>query len=626
VTVTASTAEARARALRTHGTLEAALAAGALPRFVDVTTAEAFVLGLLRQGVTKYLVIFGHGNTALGEILRVYQAEGIVRTFPCRNEVAMAHAATALRWHYGETAAVLTSIGPGALQALAGSLTAASNGVGVWHVYGDETTHGEGYNMQQVPKREQHLFGRLTSVMGESFTLYDPDSLRDCLRRGALRVHHPFRAGPFYVQLPINVQPKRIERLNLEALPERPEPERVAPVDEGAYAAAAERIGLHRRIAVKLGGGARRFPSAIAALLEATGGVAVLSPGALGVLPDAHPRNMHVGGSKGTLSGNYAMAHADLVIVVGSRAVCQADCSGTGYEKAEAVINLNGDLSDAMHYNRTIALVGSIDAVIENLVATLEKSGGAHKNKAAWLETCSEQKERWGALRKERLEGPPLHDAVWGRPVLTQPAAIGEIDAFARRVGAVKYFDAGDVQANGFQVAADDAPEETFTDTGASYMGFAASALLASALADQGCYCIALCGDGSFLMNPQILVDGIEHGVRGCIVVLDNRRMAAISALQLDQYGQDFATNDRVSVDYVALAHAVGGVNALFGGHDRESLAAALDKAHAYDGLSLIHVPVYFGNDPRGGMGVYGRWNVGEGCEEVQGRYHAQPL
>jgi 3D-(3,5/4)-trihydroxycyclohexane-1,2-dione acylhydrolase (decyclizing) len=624
--LTASDARSRAGAIRDHGTLEAALEAGALSPVVDVSTAEALILGLLRQGVTKYLAIFGHGNTALGEVLRVYQEEGVVRTFQCRNEVAMAHAATALRWHYGETPAVLTSIGPGALQALAGSLTAASNGVGVWHLYGDETTHGEGYNMQQVPKREQHLFGRLTSVMGESFTLYDPDSLRDCLRRGALRVHHPFRAGPFYVQLPLNVQPKRIPRLNLHALPARPEPERTAPVDEETYATAAGWIGRHRRIVVKLGGGARCYPDAIEALLEATGGVAALSPGALGVLPDAHPRNLHVGGSKGTSSGNHAMANADLVIVVGSRAVCQADCSGTGYEKAEAVININGDLADATHYNRTLALVGSIDAVIERLVAAIERGGAARDAKAAWLAVCAEQKERWAAFRKERLETPPLHDSVWGRPVLTQPAAIGVIDAFARRIGATKYFDAGDVQANGFQIAADDSPDDTFTDTGASYMGFAPSALLASAIAERGRYCIALCGDGSFLMNPQILIDGIEHGVRGCAVVLDNRRMAAISGLQVDQYGHEFATRDDVAVDYVALARAVGGVNALFGGYDRSSLKAALEKAHAHDGLSLLHVPVYWGDDPRGGMGVYGRWNVGDWSEEVQERYHSQPL
>jgi len=32
----------------------------------------------------------------------------------------------------------------------------------VYHIYGDETTHGEGYNMQQVPKPQQHLFGQMT--------------------------------------------------------------------------------------------------------------------------------------------------------------------------------------------------------------------------------------------------------------------------------------------------------------------------------------------------------------------------------------------------------------------------------------------------------------------------------
>ena len=61
----------------------------------------------------------------------------------------------------------MTSIGPGALQALAGSLAAASNGIGVYHIYGDETTLGEGYNMQQIPKAEQGLFGRMTALMGQ---------------------------------------------------------------------------------------------------------------------------------------------------------------------------------------------------------------------------------------------------------------------------------------------------------------------------------------------------------------------------------------------------------------------------------------------------------------------------
>ncbi|HET7191103.1 MAG TPA: thiamine pyrophosphate-dependent enzyme [Pseudolabrys sp.] len=62
-------------------------------------------------------------------------------------------------------------------------------------------------------------------------------------------------------------------------------------------------------------------------------------------------------------------------------------------------------------------------------------------------------------------------------------------------------------------------------------MGFAASALLASALADDPRYGIAFCGDGSFMMNPQILIDAVQHRVRGMIVIVDDRRMAAISGL-----------------------------------------------------------------------------------------------
>ena len=64
------------------------------------------------------------------------------------------------------------------------------------------------------------------------------------------------------------------------------------------------------------------------------------------------------------------------------------------------------------------------------------------------------------------------------------------------------------------------------------------------------------------MMNPQILIDGVEHGVRGTIVIFDNRRMAAITGLQVAQYGAGFRTNDGVAVDYVRLAGAVAGINA----------------------------------------------------------------
>src|SRR5215475_10490180 len=224
---------ARARAIQKAGGIDAAVADGSLTRLIDTTLSEALVLGLLKQGVRKYLAIFGHGSTDLGEVLRVYEQEGVTRTFNCRNEVAMAHAATALRWQYGEVSAVVTSIGPGALQAMAGSLASASNGVGVYHIYGDETTFGEGYNMQEVTKEERGLFGRMTANMGKSYVLHTPEGLRDALRRGSLCVNHPYRAGPFYLLLPLNTQPA-IVTVNLAALPARPELPKLAPAGDKA--------------------------------------------------------------------------------------------------------------------------------------------------------------------------------------------------------------------------------------------------------------------------------------------------------------------------------------------------------------------------------------------------------
>ena len=205
-----SSMDERAGWLAAAGGLNAAIDAGRLGEAVALPLAEALVLGLMRQGVTKYLAVFGHGSTAIGEVLRIYQAHGLVRCWQFRNEVAMAHAATALRWVYGEPSAVVTSIGPGAMQALAGSLAAASTGVGVYHLYGDETTHGEGYNMQQVPKPAQGLFGQMTSLMGESWTLHSPGALRAALRRGAMTVFHPWRARSLLRQ-PAHQHPARAD-------------------------------------------------------------------------------------------------------------------------------------------------------------------------------------------------------------------------------------------------------------------------------------------------------------------------------------------------------------------------------------------------------------------------------
>jgi 3D-(3,5/4)-trihydroxycyclohexane-1,2-dione acylhydrolase (decyclizing) len=584
---------------------------------LSLTLSEALVIGLLRQDVRTYFTVLGHGSTEVGEVLRIYQDAGLLKVLGLRSEIEASHAATALRWMTGEKAAVVTSIGPGALQALAASIAPASDSMGVWYLFGDETTEDEGFNMQQIPKHEQELFLQLASTMGHAYSLHTPLALATALRHGAATVDHPTRPGPFYLLIPMNTQASWLPNFNLDELPEAQSIALGAAA--GEYVRAAQWINQAERVLVKVGGGGRGAGPEMIELLERAGGVLVHTPIATGCIPYSNSRNMTVGGSKGSLCGNHAMQYADLLIAVGTRAVCQSDCSRTGYPNVKRVININADIEDATHYNHTLALVGDIRRTLQKLNDALGSGKSARED---WLNACREKKMEWQSFKAQRALNPILFDDYWNCPVLTQPAAIKLVTDWAKENGAVCIFDAGDVQANGFQIVEDEHPGQTFTETGASYMGFAVSALLATSVASSPFYAVALTGDGSFTMNPQVLIDGAEHGARGCIVILDNGRMGAITGLQNDQYGHSFATWNTVHVDYLAWARAVPGVLALDGGGTPETLASALEEAGKYNGLSLIHVPVYFGPDPLGGMGVYGRWNVGNWCEDVQALRH----
>ena len=594
-----------------------ALLRGELPSRLDLTLSEAIVIGLLRQGVKIYFTVLGHGSTEVGEVLRIYQSVGLLKVYGLRSEVEASHAATALRWVTGEKAAVVTSIGPGALQALAASLAPASDGIGVWYLFGDETTEDEGFNMQQIPKHEQGLFLQLASPLGKAYSLPTPLALATALHRGAITVDHPVRPAPFYLLLPLNTQAAWLPNFNLEELPI--ETFSMVGSAESDYHTAALWIKEAKRIIVKIGGGGRKASTELEILLQRSGGVLVHTPIATGCIPYSNPENMGVGGSKGSICGNYAMENADLLIAIGTRAVCQSDCSRTGYPHVKKVININADPDDAAHYAHTLALVGDVRSTLEKLNQSLSFD---RSEKDKWLADCTEKKREWFSFKSERFSNPVLHDDYWQRSVLTQPAAIKIATDWAKIQGAVCFFDAGDVQANGFQIIEDDRPDQTFTETGASYMGFAISALLATGVSSQPFYGLAFTGDGSFTMNPQILIDGAQYGARGCILLLDNGRMGAITGLQEDQYGAGFATWNTIHIDYLAWARAVPGLLALDGGNTPESLKAALAEAGGYLGLSLIHVPVYFGPNPLGGMGVYGRWNVGNWCDDVQKLRH----
>jgi len=583
----------------------------------SVSVSSALVKGLITQGVKKFFVVLGHGTTDVGEALRVADAAGDIKVIQCRNEIEATHAATALRWSTNEGVAVVTSIGPGALQAVSASLAAASNGIGVWFIFGDETTHDEGDNMQQIPGRGQSSYFKMFSHMAETYLLHTPQAIYSALGKGSAVTNHPSRPQPFFLLLPINVQPKEVPFFDSKKL-DNGKKISIGPANLDEIKKVASSLLQSKKVVIKVGRGSAHAGKELKALAELVDGIFVMSPSSLGIVPSSDSRNMGVGGSKGSISGNFAMTEAETLIVAGSRAVCQSDCSRTGYPNVQQVINLNTDVFDALHYNNTTSLIGELRQTLQILISELKALNCSKSNNSDWLDLCSKKKAEWAQYKSSVLSQHSAFDELRKKEILTQPFVVSETLKWVEKNGFKVFFDAGDVQANGFQVAEIESEGWYFTESGSSYMGFATSAVLAGGVSNEKFYGVAVTGDGSFIMNPQILIDAVHTKTNGCIVLLDNRRMGAISALQNDQYSKIFATSDQVEVDYAAMASSVEGVLGIYGGTSPQEFEAALAKASAHVGLTLIHVPVYFGDNAGAGLGSYGRWNVGPWSHEVE--------
>ena len=584
-----------------------------MARFQKMTVAEALAAFLVGNGIRYAFGVGGHGNTPLLEALYPYHRDGRLRVVDVQHEAIAAHAAAALKWVYGLESVVFTSIGPGWLNTLIAQNTGMSNGYGFLVLAGDKTTTYEGPNMQQLMRDGQFGFVRTAGAVSKAaYVLIDPRNVYTLAREALAKTREPAGAGPVNIFLPMNLQAADHEYNLDRLLRPLPKPRCGLRPDPAQIREAVAAILRHPRITMRIGGGAAGAGPQIKALAERIGAAVVIGPVAMDAVESEFSLNVGPAGSKGSISGNFASESATLVISVGGRGVCQSDCSATLYTSALEFVNVNLNPVEATRFDG-ISVVGDAGAVLGDLLTAL----AAHPEKQpdpAWLGEIAEAKRRWASY----LEDYYAHPCVDGK--LTQPAVIKTIDEFINTHGGIKVYDAGDVQAHGFQVARHPAPKTFISDTGNSAMGFGICAAFALGLAPDGKYPTAIIGDGSFLIQAQAIRDMVKHGSRCTVVVLDNQAMGAITALQWAQEYRGFATCDppgAAPVDFAAMAQSMGcaGFRA---GSSLDSVVECLERARACGGPAVVDVKVAFGRDKYAALAAFGRWNVGPWSSAVE--------
>jgi acetolactate synthase-1/2/3 large subunit len=141
-------------------------------------------------------------------------------------------------------------------------------------------------------------------------------------------------------------------------------------------------------------------------------------------------------------------------------------------------------------------------------------------------------------------------------------------------------------------------PRQLIHSWGFAAMGFATSGILGAKLAAPDRPCVAVVGDGSFLMTPHALATAVEYDIPVVWVVWNNYGYCSIRDLQVGLFGgRELATgfiNDTTqelqSADFAMLAKAFGVQSAKIDKAD--ALEDALDHAIRANRPYLLEVPV----------------------------------
>ncbi len=141
-------------------------------------------------------------------------------------------------------------------------------------------------------------------------------------------------------------------------------------------------------------------------------------------------------------------------------------------------------------------------------------------------------------------------------------------------------------------------PRQLIHSWGFAAMGFATSGILGAKLAAPDRPCVAVVGDGSFLMTPHALATAVEYDIPVVWVVWNNQGYCSIRDIQHGMFaGRELATsfqNDGsrapYSPDFAALARSFGVAShtVTHAGEVEDAIITAIAANRPY----LIEVPV----------------------------------
>lgn len=534
------------------------------------TGAGVFVEALLKEKVDTIFSYSGGSVIAIFDELHRHRHQ--IRCIQPRHEQAGTHAADAYARVSGKVGVMVATSGPGATNTITGIANAHLDSVPLVVITGQVHTSKIGTDAFQ----EADITGITFPLTKANFFVQSADELAMTLKK-AFYIAKSGRPGPVLVDIPSNVQtseteisypdgPTDIELMNF-ASSNRPNP---APIIH-----AVKLLNKARRPLILAGGGVifsdsapllNRFSESFNIPVTNTLMGHGINPGN----DDLYYGGM---GMHGSLYGNYAVQHADVILALGVRFNDRILGAPANFAPQAQIIH--ADIDPAVigkNIRANVPIVGHIRHTLEALMVA-----GINNDFSGWI----------SELKQYREENP----LQYSRNGTLKPQHIVELASEIFPEDTIVATDVGQNQMWVAQYYRFRYPRTLVTSGGLGAMGFGLPASVGAAVARPDKQVLMFSGDGGFQMNIQELATVRQYKLPVKMIVLDNAFLGMVRQWQELLYEKRYSGTVMDDNPNFAEIARVYGIPARYIENWRDA-RSAVEELAAASGPMLLHARV----------------------------------
>ncbi|MBM4121546.1 MAG: acetolactate synthase AlsS [Nitrospira sp.] len=526
--------------------------------------AELLVQSLEAQGVEYIFGVPGGAALPILDVLADYGPTFIT----CRHETGAAFMAQAWGRITGKPGVVLTTSGPGLINAVCGVATATEDRDPLVIITG-QVSRAMRFKQSHMNLDSVSLFAPITKW---SIEVEEPNSIPEIVVN-AFRIAAWSRPGAVHISVPVDVSQSAVTAKPITAI----EPPQLGPASADALERASVLLNGAKFPVILLGVSASQ-PAAAASVrrLIRKHALPVISTfEAAGVVPrDLVERFVGRVGYVRNQPGDLVLQKADVILTVGYDRV-EYDPTAWNVSGQAQIIHVDENQAGLDRaYRPAVELAGDIARNLDALSERLRLSAAEEWEEVAKARKVLLDEQARGA----GLSGSPVHPLRFIhdlRQTLGDDVTV-TCDVGAHEIWVARYFFCYE-------------PRHLLLSMGHQTMGVALPWAIGSALARPGRKVVSISGDGSFLMTCMELETAVRLKLPIVHVIWRDGGYNLIQTLQKRDYGRTFGATFS-DPDFVKLGEAFGAAS--FRIDEPGQIIPTLKKALACDGPALVDMPI----------------------------------